>query len=188
MKNKGNRYSIFALLWVKEESEALIHEFLASKGIPRRAFQKETHLTVYHGRRPLQGISPYHSPVEISADVSETRFMVMAPGGENPRPELDPKHKSVGIRLKKTNRAIAQIQELRARIYRLETPKVIGTRRPTTAWTNCFGARHYQPHIKLIHPGSNIDRDLTPLGNAFRSSIESFDFDRFEIRCGLVQG
>ena len=53
MNSLGNRYSIFALLSVKEESEALIHEFLASEGIPRRAFQKELHL---NGRRPLQGI------------------------------------------------------------------------------------------------------------------------------------
>lgn len=53
---------------------------------------------------------------------------------------------------------------------------------PTTAWRSCFGARHYQPHIKLIQPGSKIDRDLTLIGNAFRSSIEGIRFDRFEIR------
>jgi hypothetical protein len=82
--------------------------------------------------------------------------MILAPGGENPRPELEPSQRSVGIRLAKRNHAIDKIQHLRARIYRLETPAVIGERKRTSAWTNCFEPRHYEPHIKLLRPGSGI--------------------------------
>ena len=79
----------------------------------------------------------------------------------------------------KRNRAIRHIRRLRASIYRLETPAVIGERTPTSAWINCFGARHYQPHIKLLRPGSGIERDLTKLREIFRSDMEWIDFDRF---------
>jgi hypothetical protein len=108
--------------------------------------------------------------------------MVLAPGGENPRPELNPARRSVGIRLTKRNSAIAQIQEMRRSIYELETPRVVGTRKRTTAWTNCFGARHYQPHITLLRPGSEIERDLRPLGESFRSAFNEISFGKYEIK------
>ena len=41
-----------------------------------------------------------------------------------------------------------------------ETTEVTKNRKATTDWTNAFGARHYQPHIKLLQPGSGVDRDL----------------------------
>ena len=50
---------------------------------------------------------------------------------------------------------------------RLETPEVIGGRKASTEWTSCFGARHYQPHFKLLRPGSEIERDLRPIDEAF---------------------
>ena len=134
------------------------------------------------------GLFPGSRPVRIVSDALETRLMVLAPGGENPRPELEPSRRSVGIRLTKRNHAVDQIQRLRASVYRLETPTVIGKRKPTSAWTNCFGARHYQPHIKLLRPGNGIERDLTKLGEIFRSDMEWIQFDRFEVRCGPTRG
>jgi hypothetical protein len=184
---KSYSYDVQVLLWVSRKYEALITELLSRDcEIPRNAIQRGMHLTVYHGRRPLQGLVSESRPVRVVADALETRFMVLAPGGENPRPELEPSRRSVGIRLTKRNRAIEQIQRLRASIYRLETPAVIGKRTPTSAKRNCFGARHYQPHIKLLRPGSGIERDLTKLGEIFRSDMEWIEFDRFEIRCGPI--
>jgi hypothetical protein len=182
---KTYSYDIHALLWVTRKYEALIAELLSREcQIPRDAIQRGIHLTVYHGRRPLPGLVPGSQPVRIVADALETRFMVLAPGGENPRPQIDPSRRSVGIRFTKRNRAIDQIQRLRASIYRFETPAVVGRRKPTSAWTNCFGARQYQPHIKLLRPGNGIERDLTKLGEIFRSDMEWIEFDRFEVRCG----
>jgi len=177
---RTRRYDVHALLW-----EALITELLSREcAIPQDAIQRGMHLTVYHGRRPLAGLVPGSRPVRIVSDALETRFMVLAPGGENPRPKLEPSRRSVGIRLTKRNHAVDQIQRLRASVYRLETPAVIGKRKPTSAWTNCFGARHYQPHIKVLRPGNGIERDLTKLGEIFRSDMEWIQFDRFEVRCG----
>ena len=183
-RGKTHHYEVYALLWVAQECENSIRNLLLHKfGIPAGAIQRGLHLTVYHGRRPLPGLVPGSQSVHFGADVRETRFMVLAPGGENPRPALEPSQRSVGIRLTKRNRAIDEIQRLRASIYRLETPEVVGTRKRTTSWTNCFGARRYQPHIKLLRPGSEIERDLTILGTAFRSEIERINFDRFEVKC-----
>lgn len=185
---KRHACEIYALLWVSHCCRSLIEEVLYKKcKIPRHAIVANPHLTVYHGRRHLPGLLFKNQTVRIIADTAESRFMVLAPGGENPRLELEPRKRSVGIRLTKRNRAISQIQELRASISRLETQDVIGTRKQTTAWSNCFGARHYQPHVKLLHPGSKIDRDLTKLGSIFRSEIDHIVFDRFEIKCRTPQ-
>ena len=128
-------------------------------------------------------LTPYCESVNIIADTIETRFMVFVPGGENPRYNIEPSERSVGIRFTRRNCAIDKIQSLRADIYRLETENVIGRRKPTSAWRNCFGARNYQPHIKLLWPNNKIDRDLTKLGTVFRSNLDHILFDRFEVKC-----
>ena len=175
---------IYALLFVDHESEQLIRDVLMyDHKIEEHAIVNRLHLTAYYARRLIPGIEMKSVDKNVDVDVSETRFMVLAPGGENPRPELEPSQRSVGIRLTRRNKARASIQSLRESLYRLETPEVIGySRRPTDAHTNAFGARHYQPHIKLLKPGSGIDRDMTALGTAFRSEVEVIRFDRFEIR------
>ena len=180
---------VYALLWLTRECEARLTEFLRSDGISPNAVQRGMHLTVYYGRRHLPGLSPVQQRVMISADVSETRFMVFAPGGENPQPKYDPSRLSVGIRLTKRNSAIDDIQALRETVYRFETPDVIGRRKRTTAWTNCFGARHYQPHIKLLRPGNGLQRDLTTIGKSFRASLNTIDFGKYEvlIRCPNIR-
>ena len=178
-----HKYEVYATLWVTRTCEKQIARLLSEKcGIQKGAIQRGIHLTVYYGRRPLPKLVEENRRVHISADVNETRFMVLAPGGENPRPELEPHQRSVGIRLTRRNQAIAEIQQLRQSIYQLETDEVIGNRTATTAWKSCFGARHYQPHIKLLRPGSGINRDLTEIGSIFRSEIERIEFGKFRIR------
>ena len=175
---------IYAMLRVEWETEQWIRDiFMYSYDIPESAISNQFHLTVYHARRLIPGIIEKSVPVQITADVAETRFMVFTPGGENPMPGLNPGQRSVGIRLTRRNKAISHIQDLRKSLYELETPDVIGRQRtPTSAWRNAFGARHYQPHIKLLDPGSGIDRDLTKLGAIFRSEIEVIKFDLFEVK------
>ena len=136
---------VYALLRHSRRFEANIAEFLTAWGMPHRSIQRGMHLTVYYARRPLPGL-PRHQPprrVAIEADVMETRFMVLAPGGENPRPELEPAKRPVGTRLTKRNTAIEQIQALRREMLSFETPQVVGQRKPSTAWTSCFGSRQY---------------------------------------------
>ena len=83
---------------------------------------------------------------------------------------------------------MSDIQGLRAEMLRLETSKVVGGRRPSTPWRNAFGARHYQPHIKLLRPGSRIDRDLGTMGGEFRKRFESIAFGKYEIVTRLSTG
>lgn len=175
---------VYALLRVTRRDERRIADFFNSWGIPETSIQRGMHLTVYYARRVLPGLSPHElsRKIEIEADVAETRFMVLAPGGENPRPELDPSKRSVGVRLTKRNKAISQIQDLRTEMRLFETPSVVGRRKPSTRWRSCFGARTYQPHIKLLRPGNEVDLDLTTLGKAFRMAFTTIEFGKFGVR------
>lgn len=185
---KNYDYEVYALLWVSRRSTKIIRELLSRKcKIPRRAIERNFHLTVYHAKKQLPGLISYSRTVSIVADPLETRFMVFVLGGENPIPELEPSDCSVGIRLTRRNQAIEKIQSLRAAVFRFETKEVIGDRKPTSAWKSCFGPRNYQPHIKLLRPGSEIDRNLTKLGEIFRSEINEIEFDRFQVRCDPVR-
>ena len=179
---RSHEYEVNAMLKVSEKCEREIEDFLVGiYGVRPNRVQTKLHLTVYHGRRPLPGLLEGTLPVSISIDSQETRFMVLAPGGENPRPELDPNSLSVGIRVTRRNRAIADIQRLRESVYSHETPETIGTRKATTAWTNCFGSRHYQPHIQLLRPWNRIVDELTEIGRLFRSEIKQIELSEFQI-------
>ena len=109
--------------------------------------------------------------------------MVLAPGGENQRPELDPSKRSIGIRIRRAAGAASEIERLRARFYPHETRKVLGIRRPSTRMKNAFGARHFQPHISVIRPGSPIAGSLSSLGEALRGTIGELKLDRLVVRC-----
>ena len=68
-------------------------EFLISQGIPKKAVHRRMHLTVYYARRFLPGLAEdLSTPISIELNVAETRFMVLAPGGENPRREFLPQN------------------------------------------------------------------------------------------------
>ena len=184
----ATRFSINALLWLARESEEEVRRCLIDRcDVPEEAVQRGMHLTVYHGRRPLPGVPLGSKAISIRAECSETRFMVFAPGGENPKPNLEPGLRSVGIRLTKRNSAMPQILELRRSVASHETEEVVRGRTRTTDWRNAFGARDFQPHIKLIRPGSGIDRNLTVLGEILRAELSHFRFDRFEMKTGTRQ-
>ena len=180
------RIEVNALLWLTSRSESEIARFLMSIGVPAASVRRGMHLTVYHGRRLLPGMRLRQAHVSIAADVKETRFMVMVPGGEVRRPGVDPKQCSVGVRLTRRNVAIPEIQRLREGIYRYETEDVVKGRHPTTAWRNCFGARRYQPHVTFVRPGNRLPPDLTATGRSFRASLSTIEFDRFEVRLRII--
>jgi len=170
------------MLKVTNSCEELIREFFVQHfSVRPNRIQSNLHLTLYHGRRPLPGLREFSLPVRITIESSETRFMVLAPGGENPRQELNPRELSVGIRVTRRNRALPEILRLRESVFSFETSEIVESRMPTTAWTSCFGSKHYQPHIQLLRSWSKIPRDLTEVGTSFRSEIHEIDFDTFQI-------
>lgn len=173
---------VYGLLWLTGASAASVAEVLISQGIKPATIQRRMHLTVYYAGCLLPGLRLGRRSLTIVADMAETRLMVMAPGGERPRDDLDPRRQSIGLRLTRRNRAIEDIQALRRDMYRLETPAVLGHRKTTTAWTNAFGARSYQPHITIMGPHSGTSRDLSGIGGALRSSLRTISFNLFEVR------
>ncbi len=93
---------VWAQLFLCEEDCARIQDFFVSDfGVKPRCVVRNMHITIYHARRPMPGILSSAEPAHLVLPAGETRFMVMAPGGENPRSELDPGRRKVGIRVHK---------------------------------------------------------------------------------------
>ncbi len=173
----GQFVDCYFLLFLSSNSTEMIRNFLINQiKVKEESVQRNMHLTVYYGRRKLP-IEMGETYLSIKVDIAETRFMVLAPGGENPRPSLKPAKKSVGIRLTRRNLAIPDILKLRRKIYKHESNFL--KRSNTTDWINAFGAKTFQPHIKLLRTGSLIDTDLTVIGNEMRKNIKTIEFSKF---------
>lgn len=180
--SSGFQVEIWAQLFLAPSDCDRIRAFLVDEcGIKPRLIVKAMHITVYHARRPMPGIIPLCERASIMVPAADTRFMVMAPGGENPRPELEPGERKVGVRVQWQSEAMHHIQALRRNLLAFETPRVLGRRSASSRRTSAFGARSFQPHMALIRAGSGIARDLKPLGESFRRSIGSLHFDRFSV-------
>lgn len=173
-------FEVWAQLFLCDCAKVL--DLLRTKcGIKRKSLVQRMHITIYYARRPMWGVITETEAVNVAIPTAETRFVVMAPGGENPRPELDPAKRKVGIRVQRSNVARKAIQKLRNRLLHHETPEVLGGRRPSTHSSNAFGARHFQPNMALVRPGNGIDQDLTKLGVIFRREIDTLTFDTFAV-------
>ena len=179
---KKHTTEIWAQLFLSENDCLRIRAFLISEfGLKPRCIVRNMHITLYHARRPVPGIVSVTEPASVILPANETRFMVMSPGGENPRPELNPSKRKVGIRVHKQSSAMPAILKFRDRLLSYETERVLGMRRPSTHKKNAFGARHFQPHMTILRAGSNIDRNLNRIGVPFREVLGDLLFDRFVI-------
>ena len=179
---KGHTTEVWAQLLLSESDRSRIQDFLVSAvGVKPSRVVRNMHLTVYYARRPIPGVVSTVEPAGVLVPAQETRFMVMAPGGENPRPELEPGKRKVGIRIRRGTSAFALILGFRARLLEFETKAVLGKRPPSTQRRNAFGARYFQPHMALLRAGSGIDGDLTKIGKAFREVLGTLTFDTFVI-------
>ena len=98
-------YSLFVLMYLSFEDQKKITSFFMDKyQVSPDSIERGMHITIYHSRRPIYSLIKSQSIVSIDVDVKETRFMVLAPGGENPKPNLIPSKRSIGIRLTKNCR------------------------------------------------------------------------------------
>jgi hypothetical protein len=133
MDPNQSRTMIWVMAFLDYYSEELIRTFFVeSCGIKKRLVQREMHCTIYHARRRLAGLSDIEEPISILVPGSELRMMVMAPGGENPRPDIDPSNRSVGIRIRRADGAAKPFEAIRERFLSLETPTILGSRPPST--------------------------------------------------------
>lgn len=174
------KFEVWAQLFLADQDCDRVRDFLINEaGIRRKHVLKKMHLTVYHSRRPMHELTTGVRSISIVVPTAETRFMVLWPGGENPRPEIDPGNRKVGVRVQWQSRSMTQIQLLRRELIAKETSEILGNRSPSGKRRSAFGARSFQPHIALIRAGSGIGRDLSLLGEKFRSEIGNLTFDRF---------
>jgi hypothetical protein len=174
---------VFAQLHLSSNDCSRLRDFLSGEfGILRKYILRKMHITVYYSRRFMLGVFPLIEDTNIIIPAPETRFMVMAPGGENPRQDVGPANNMIGIRVQRQSSAMPQILSLRQRLLHYETKRVLGGRKPSTKKTSAFGARCFQPHMVILRPGHCISSDLSNIGIPFREKIENLCFDKFEIK------
>ena len=175
-------WNIWAMLFLSDDDAYRVREFFTKDvGVKPGRIIANPHLTVYHSRRPMPGLRSTKERASLILAAADTRFMVMYPGGENPRDELDPGKLPVGIRIRRKCETQSTLFNYRERCLRFETRRVLGSRPSSDHRTNAFGARSFQPHVTLLKAWSGIDRDLTKVGELFRSRFDKFTFDRFVI-------
>src|SRR4051812_38802902 len=113
-----HRHSVWAMLFVAKESEKAIHRFLTQQmGLPPALLHERLHLSVYHARRAIHGLTDHEEPVAIEVAAEDLRFMAMMPGGENPRPEIDPARCHIGVRVRLSSAATQPIHAFRSRFF-----------------------------------------------------------------------
>ncbi|CAM3929537.1 hypothetical protein MUGA111182_17780 [Mucilaginibacter galii] len=177
-----SQYEVWANFRVAKKSVDHIREFFINEiGVQPESLVKNLHLTVYHSRRPMPNVKETKVSCILSVDTMETRFMVLAPGGENPRPDLIPADRKIGIRIHRTSQLRIPIEKYRSRFFLHENRRILGKRKPSTKLKSAFGARHFQPHIALLLPGNNMPLDLKTIGDAFRDYVQEIHFDQFQI-------
>ena len=173
----------YAAVYLSQSDSDAIYDFLSyGWGIQPGTISRNLHVTLYSSPMRLPELRSSREEVRIDCDISETRFMLMAPGGENPRPEISSAFNKVGIRFTRRNVGIESIQNLRRRVCYYETPEILGRRRPSTHTHNAFGAREFQPHMTLLKPGAKIGADLYEIGAAFRRHFQYICLDNFVVK------
>lgn len=169
------------MAYLDAESERRMRFFFAKRPeVVARRIRKAMHVTVYHARRPLRGLAEFERSIDVLIPLGETRLMVLAPGGENQRDDIDPTKADIGLRIRR-GPARTGIEELRAEFYPYEAPHLLGRRAPSTPGTNAFGARHYQPHLTILRAGGVTVTDLRPIGEALRGELDTIRLDRLVV-------
>jgi len=181
-ERKAHATETWAVLDLSTRDRNRITDFLTNDwGVSMDKVVRHMHLTAYHAREPMPGVASLREPAHVVLPAGDTRFMVMAPGGENPREELDPGRRKVGVRVHRQSPCFAEIMSFRERLLSFETLDVLGSRKPSSHTSNAFGARHFQAHMSLLLAGSGVPRDLSPLGASFREAFGEFIFDQFRV-------
>lgn len=178
-----HRHRVFGILYLSAESARELRRVLVGKlGVPDHAVKPNLHLTVYESRRMLEGLEPFSKHVRVEVQAKDLRFMVVAPGGENPRPDLDPATRPLALRVRRDSAAYTDIQKYRSQFLAFESPRVLAGRSPSGPRKSAFGSHHYQPHITVCSRAHGLTGDLRPYGDILRTSLGSVTFNRLVCR------
>ena len=168
---------------LSKSSENEVHNFFIKQFyIDYQFLIRNMHITVYHARRPMFSLDELETSCNHVIDTMDTRFMVLAPGGENPHPNLIPAKRKVGIRIKNGTELRTEIDNYRKLAIQHEDKTALGNRKPSTRKHNAFGSRYFQPHLSILKSGSGIKTNLTDVGEEFRDFIHELVFDKYIIQ------
>ncbi len=171
------------MIFLSDCSERKLRAFCIEElQIPSRLVRKDLHVTVYHARRPIDGVGDAIEPINISVPVSELRAMAMAPGGENPRADIDPTRTSVGIRIRR---------QMAPRRRSSVCGRGFSRSRQRRCWATGRRARvgpaRSAPEATTppdtAQAGAIRDPDLSKFGARLRTSLDNLTFDRLVVRC-----
>jgi hypothetical protein len=182
MKKLRGNYEVWCQLYVSKKSTEEIHKFFRDEyNLSPELLIKNLHLTIYHCRRPMPSLEELNESCHLYVDTLDTRFMVLAPGGENSKPSIIPSLHKIGIRIKKASDFRAAIDRYRNSAIKHENHKILKSRLPSTKTKSAFGARSFQPHIAIIKSGNGLNINLLEIGTNFRDFVQEIKFDRFVI-------
>lgn len=173
---------VWGQLLLSEHDRIRVQDFFHNEiGINTKFIVKNMHISVYYARRKIPNLEEICEEVSIDIPAQDFRFMVMVPGGENAREDIEPAQHKIGLRIHKASHVNTHIQEYRNRLIQLETKRVLGDRKPSTKSFSAFGSRHFQPHMTVLRSGNGIDRDLKIIGDKFRETMGVLNFNKFVI-------
>ena len=109
-------------LYLEEKCRKSICQFFLEKyRCPPASVIEKLHLTVYFAAMRVPTAKLETRDVSIVVPASETRFMLMEPGGEIARPHLKADKSKVGVRIRKPGSELYGIQAFRREFCKLET-------------------------------------------------------------------
>lgn len=169
--SRSRATEVWAQLVLSESDSHRIRELLMHEcGIKSHRIVSAMHLTVYHARRPMPGVISTAEPARVVIPAEDTRFMVLAPGGENPRPHLVPAKRKVGFRLMRRSSAMSAIMAYRAaaRARNIEGARPTAAQRQSTErlWSATFPTSRVVAQARKRHrPRSHKARQALSRNN-----------------------
>ena len=169
------------LLYTSHKDQERCSEFFRSEVcVDPNVIARGMHLTVYSSNLSLTELQGVDEKTSIVILTDKTRFMVMAPGGEKSRPDINPLCHKIGFRIQKSSPAAVAVAELRERMVAVEQ-EFLACAHETASKVKISAGANFQPHITVLFPGHGVS-DISTMATKFRSEIESISFDRFKTK------
>ena len=170
---------------LSKTSSDQINSFLKKWGVSEKCLFQSHHLTIYE--IPLLKFSEFslnESKILQIHEVQmnrtylsdETRFMVMSPGGDNPKNKKSVHRSKIGIRFTKRSALFNELDAIRKHLSFLDNQAIPLTSSKTGRNDNAYGIKRFIPHITLINRNNNLLNNLYDLGAAFREHLPEITF------------
>jgi hypothetical protein len=164
------RREVRAELVLSAWDDEMVRRFLEHEcGLDPGFIVRRLRLSVFEAKGRIAGVDEVREPARVALPTEDTRWTVFAPGGGSPRRDLDPGEHKVGLRVRREAEVMGEIEAYRERLL-AEEPSIF------------VRDESFEPTMALLRPGSDVDRDLRPLGQLFRKRVPLLRFDAFIVR------